>query len=852
MAEDKIKYIIPTFISIHETKTIPLVSNSLMKIKMQKIKLYLFVNITLHCLLSTQAIAEIVPDTSLPSNSQVINQDNIHTINGGTRTGNNLFHSFEKFSVTTGDTAYFNNATDIQHIFSRVTGSSISNIDGILKANGTADLFLINPNGIIFGTNASLNVGGSFIGSTADSITFADKFKFSATNAQITPILTISLPIGLQLGKSPGSIIVQGTGHNFNNTLLSPVLESSSNSNGLRVFQGKTLALIGSNVNLSGGILTAPGGNIELGSVETGEVNLNSTSTGWIFDYKNVQNFLNITFSQQALIDASGTNGGSSIHLVGKQISLTDGSVALIQNQGSETGATINVNAFDSLELSGVSSDKKSISGLFNETVAGNAGNVEVTAKNLVIQDGAAISVKTFTQANGGNIILNISESAKIVGFSSIDPTITSGIGNYTFSSGKGGEIIINAGQLTSSSGGTIISGTFGAGKGGNLTINADQSVQLSGFNPFVPLASTQLAVGAFSTGNAGTLTVNTTKVLLQNGSNINSYTLGKGNAGSVIVNASNSIDITRENSNGLLYNQPFGISSTAAFTSNEIQQLLGLPTVTDGDAGDIIINTNRLSLKENTLINVSSFGTSNAGNLIISANNINLDNSNIAAASILGQGGNIFLSSSLLQLRSSKISTTAGIQGGSSNGGNIRIDTDILAATDNSAITANAYQGRGGNIRIDAKGSFTSPDTQITASSKLGIDGTVQINFQNGNLNQTKAQPEYLAQQPQIVSVCQGHSGNGVSTFVNSGTGGGDSKEQFYSSGGWQENSIPMSADNLDQTNSLVNKEPTSIVEAQGWIKNANGEVVLTAQANPTTANNSLSTPSCSATVQK
>lgn len=814
---------------------------------MQKRKSYLFVSITLHCLLSTPAIAQIVPDASLPSNSQVINQDNIHTINGGTRAGNNLFHSFENFSVTTGDTAYFNNATDIQHIFSRVTGSSISNIDGILKANGTADLFLLNPNGIIFGSNASLNVGGSFIGSTADSITFADKFKFSARNSQITPILTISLPIGLQLGKFSGSIVVQGTGHNFNNTLLSPVLAAGSSSNGLRVFQGKTLALIGSNVNLSGGILTAPGGSIELGSVKTGEVNLNSTSTGWILDYENVKNFLNITLSQQALIDASGTNGGSSIHLVGKQISLTDGSVALIQNQGSETGATINVNAFDSLELSGVSSDKKSISGLFSETVAGNTGNIEVTAKNLVIQNGAAISAKTFTQATGGNIILNISESTKILGFSSIDPTITSGIGNYTFSSGKGGEIIITTGQLTGSSGGTIISGTFGAGEGGNLTINADQSVELSDFNPFVPLASTQLAVGAFSTGNAGTLTVNTTKIILQNGSNINSYTLGKGNAGSVIVNVSDSIDITRENSNGLVYNQPFGISSTAAFTSSEIQQLLGLPTVTDGDAGDIIINTNRLSLKDNTLVNVSSFGTSNAGNLIINANNINLDNSNIAAASILGQGGNIFLSSSLLQLRSGNISTTAGIQGGSSNGGNIRIDTDILAATDNSAITANAYQGRGGNIRIDTQGLFISSDTQITASSQKGINGTVDINTLFTNPNQSKIQPQAITEAPRIASPCQA-SNQAESSFVNTGSEGlaGKITDSLISRSTWQRNFVSLEGNNSEQPKPSTNEQPTEIVEAQGWIMNANGDIALVAQADPESAYTSASFSTC------
>ncbi len=105
---------------------------------------------------NAQNVPPIVPDHTLPNNSSVHVQDNIRIIEGGTKAGSNLFHSFEQFSVPNGSTAYFNNALDIQNIISRVTGTSASTISGTLKTNGTANLFLLNPNGIVFNGNADM------------------------------------------------------------------------------------------------------------------------------------------------------------------------------------------------------------------------------------------------------------------------------------------------------------------------------------------------------------------------------------------------------------------------------------------------------------------------------------------------------------------------------------------------------------------------------------------------------------------------------------------------------------------------------------------------------------------------
>ena len=103
------------------------------------------------------AQAQIIPDGSLPTNVQQLEE--IMKINGGERAGDNLFHSFEEFSIPEGMEAIFENALDVENIFTRITGGEVSNLDGLLKTQGGANLFLINPNGVVFGENVQLDIG---------------------------------------------------------------------------------------------------------------------------------------------------------------------------------------------------------------------------------------------------------------------------------------------------------------------------------------------------------------------------------------------------------------------------------------------------------------------------------------------------------------------------------------------------------------------------------------------------------------------------------------------------------------------------------------------------------------------
>lgn len=233
-----------------------------------------------------------MPDNTLSAeSSQVIRNYQgkpIEAITGGATRGINLFHSFQEFNIEVNEAAYFDNPAGINHILTRITGNNISRIFGKLGVLGNANLFIINPKGIIFGPNAALDLTGSFLATTANKVLFPDGNQFSTIDTD-TSVLSINVPIRLDFNGNPGQIQVQGSGHNvaFRYFLPSVSLPVSSQ---LQVSSEKMLALVGGNIILEGGVLKAPGGQIELASVDRGTVyfDFEPLTQRWNLNYEHI------------------------------------------------------------------------------------------------------------------------------------------------------------------------------------------------------------------------------------------------------------------------------------------------------------------------------------------------------------------------------------------------------------------------------------------------------------------------------------------------------------------------------------------------------------------------------------
>ncbi|MDY6936331.1 MAG: S-layer family protein [Cyanobacteriota bacterium] len=721
-------------------------------------------------LVPTSALAQIVPDDTLPNNSSVTIEDTLQRISGGTEAGGNLFHSFQEFNVPTVGTAYFDNALTIDNIITRVTGGNLSNIDGLIRANGTANLFLINPAGIAFGENAQLDIGGSFFGSTAESLIFEDGSFYNATEPSASPLLSINVPIGLQFGENPGSIINRSIAPSaFNSPVpdipfsLPPELNFAQA--GLEVRPGQTLALIGGDIQLVGGNLTASGGQIYLGSVAgEGTVNFVSTPLGWRFEESNIANAGNIGLSDGSLLNTSGVGSGR-VEIAGGNVTLSDsrifaltlgnldgrgidvrarqlqvgeGSKLSTLTLGEGRGGDIDLQTTNAVELNGLGLEgyRRFIGTYitlgtldpFDEQIVlntgtvgtGDAGNIVIETGNLRLRNGAIGGSATAGEGNAGNLTVR-ANTIELVGSVINNGTARSSpeVGGDT---GLGGDIIIETAQLVLRDEAILASVTPSNADAGDITITATESVELFG-PPAGAVVQTVISTNTLDlNGSAGDINIDTKRSIVSGGAAIssdNGAILGNlllsnssGSGGNVTIRASESVEIS-------------GISEEFAF-GGRTPSFISANTLNSSSGENIRISTPVLRVLDGGNISTASLNDGEAGDIIIDASRVEVS----------GRGGNGQLPSS--------IEVSVGILGflndanATGNGGELNLNADRLTVRDGATITGLALgTGSAGNLNIRVGELVLENQGSINASTSSGLGGNLNLQAQDIQLRQ-------------------------------------------------------------------------------------------------------------------
>ena len=709
------------------------------------------------CLAPVSLHAQVIPDNTLPENSVVTPQGDVIQINGGTTRGTNLFHSFTDFSVPAGTQANFNNADAIDNILSRVTGGRESLIEGGIGARGTANVFLINPAGIIFGQDAFLNVGGSFIGSTADSLLFSDGIEYSATNLENPPILTINAPIGLGFRDNPGDIV--------NSSIVTDDLDTPDDVDdvddvdfiGLRVFEDRTLALIGGEVSIEGGFLSTISGRIELGSVtENSTVSITPVAKGFDFGYEEASGFQDISLSGEAFVNNLDANTGD-IELQGRNISLIEGSVIGIKTEFEGQAGDINITASESLTLDGNGSElETNIFSDLSEDATGESSSININTPILNITNGAFIST-TNDVGIGEGVDINITASEINLAESFLDANgepITSGIFTDVLEegTGNGGDITIITDNLNLNNGAQIATGTFGSGNGGNLTINASKSIKLNGTipdstDPSALFANVEIPNFSIPTaGNGGDIAIDTPRLVVRDGAQIGTTAQNDGNGGTLTINASESILLSGVSPSAEF--RGLGISGIFVSAESSFEDESGEIIPTTGNGGTLNLTTPELIIEKGATISADTFSLGEGGNAKIDVERLVVrDGSEIRAGSLLGvdsfdeqrgAGGTINIDAS----DSIEVAGTGDINGTSvnssistlaesnSDAGNLILTTNQLTISDEGEINASAIaSGGAGTLNISAN-AIDLTESSITASTNGGDGGNITLDI--------------------------------------------------------------------------------------------------------------------------
>jgi filamentous hemagglutinin family protein len=684
----------------------------------------------------------IVPDDTLGAeSSQVIPNAGgfpIELIQGGAIRGQNLFHSFEEFNVDEGREAYFVSPSDaIANIISRVTGNNLSQILGILGTRSldgvatTADLFFINPNGIVFGENALLDIAGSFYASTAEAIPLGNGV-YSATEPEQSSLLTVS-PSALfssYLSETSGDITSRG-----------------------QLFSGASLILAAKNLDLGGAItaqdaltlLAIDDVVISDGILVTFDSDEQARPEGDFLiqgEAISIVDSILIASSQTAPTNDSENLSPVDSWPIGGNLRIQGNSLSIIDSTFFTAGYTgqrgnIYLTAEDSVNI--LATEEGSQRGFFglNSSISGNgeAGDIEITAANFSLVDDDSetnfndfnLLATAFESGDGGNVRLNI-EGTTLLDGNSISTAARIG---------TAGDIDISTTNLILQNGATLNSGTdapneqTSSGNAGNITIEASGTVQMSGFGRRIlgdpPIEITQFSsiyatvigdlgkagtiqvfadrlilddltsIGANSnsTGQAGEIQIMTNELQLNNGANISSNASGGGQAGNITLNINGIATFTGVSTEG---QNPSGIFSRSFGDSN---------------GGSINLSATQLYLVNGATISTTNFGSASGGN-------ISLDISEVVRL----EGINPVNQFSVSLIDSSTNQEASG------NAGDIQIRANHLILEDGAEVISSTYgQGNAGQQIIEVNeiqilGSSPNFSSGFISRVELGASG--------------------------------------------------------------------------------------------------------------------------------
>ncbi|MEL0601315.1 MAG: CHAT domain-containing protein [Planktothrix rubescens PR222] len=387
-------------------------------------------SVLLVCLFPTSIVAQTIIPAQDGTGTQVIHQGNQFNINGGSLSGNgaNLFHSFEKLGLSQGQIINFISNPKIQNILGRVTGGEASFVNGLIQVTGgNSNLFLINPAGIVFGENASLNIPASFTATTASSIGFGNQNWLQAIGENQWQTLVGTPRDFVFNSENPGSLV------NFGNLTVSP---------------GENITLLAGTV-LNTGTISAPAGNITIASV-TGENLVRLSQDGHLLNLELTSDIPqnNSTFTALSLPEL--LTGGNSVSA--SQVKVNEQGQVILTASGitvpTTPGTTILSGTID------VSSPNQS------------GGNLQLTGDRI----GLINSTLNASGLTGGGTILIGGDYKGLGDFPHAQKTFISPdsfINANALDTGNGGRVIIWSEDLTQVYGNIQVRGGIQNGNGG-------------------------------------------------------------------------------------------------------------------------------------------------------------------------------------------------------------------------------------------------------------------------------------------------------------------------------------------------------------------------------------------------